>query len=562
MNFKRFALIGIFLMVLSSVASSAMVANSESWKDNSIVMAQSHFQDEEFHSVTSLSEGQLIEEMLPQNQSHTVYEPENGEAAVWENYANYLRNQGKTDISSSFLNWQESQYDYYSDVEDQVEGFIVLRPGFAVDTISVFPQITNADYWPIYYNGDRTERFLQSQASDKEVIFYGEFMEQPWRGLDSNYTILSEGSKTENNKALVRQLTTEFRKESAIVAGDSYLEKGFMKKGDPVIVADDLERTAQLIEDMRYSNIEIIGAENVNFGNSLEDRVGDDTTVIAKFGRRFTGASGLDSTYPIKQIPATPVTRQISVTSVKLDGQPDNQVELVFENEGTIDTMVNLSAVSFIGSEAGQEEIISNEKSLVLRPGKNATIDFNSSIGFDPQIAEISYTYTGNDGMNSRNYDVELVEAWESSDISLEGLYYSETEEKISIDLRNNGGSTAYAGAQIRDLRVINKSLNPVTDQVTEIQPEETATAYVDAYMSEEDIERNSNLDLAVTAGDASHTAKDLYELQNVELEVREGGIIVIVTQYGPYVLIILLVLLLLYLLKRRKEKEKYRGLK
>ena len=560
MNFKRLAVIGIFLMVLSGFASSAMVANSESWKDNSIVIAQSHFQDEEVHAVTSLSEGQLIEEMLLQNQSHTVYEPQDGEDAVWENYANYLRNQGKTDISSSFLNWQESQYDYYSDVEDQVEGFVVLRPGFAVDTISVFPQITNADYWPIYYDGDRTESFLQSQASDKDVIFYGEFMEQPWRGLDSNYSIISEGSKTENNKALVRQLTTEFRKESAIVAGDSYLEKGFMKKGDPVIVADDLEGTAQLIEDMRYSNIEIIGAENVNFGNNLEDRVGNDTTVIAKFGRRFTGAQGLDSTYPVKQIPATPVTRQVSVTSVKIDGQSANQVELVFENEGTIETMVNLSAVSFTGE--GGEEIISNEKSLVLRPGRNATIDFNSSIDFEPETAEISYTYTGNDGMNSRNYDVDIVDAWESSDISLEDLYYSETQEKIGIDLRNRGQSTTYAGAQIRDLRVINKSLNPVTDQVTEIQPGETATVYVDAYMSEEDIERNSNLDLALTAGDTSHTAKDLYELQEVELQVREGGIIVIVTQYGPYVLIVLLVLLLLYMLKRRKEKDKYRGLK
>ena len=562
MNFKRLAVIGIFLIVLSGVASSAMVANSESWKDNSIVIAQSHFQNEEVHAVTSLSEGQLIEEMLLQNQSHTVYEPQNSEDAVWENYANYLRNQGKSGISSNFLNWQESQYDYYSDVEDQVEGFVVVRPGFAVDTISVFPQITNADYWPIYYNGDDTEQFLQSEASDKDTIFYGEFIEQPWRGLDSNYTIISEGSKPENNKALVRQLTTDFRKESAIVAGDSYLEKGFMKKGDPIIVADDLEGTAQLIEDMRYSNIEVIGAENVNFGNNLEEEVGDDTTIIAKFGRRFTGAQGLDSTYPVKQIPATPVTRQVSVNSVKLDGESGNEIELVFENEGTIETMANLSAVSFLGTDAGDEEIISNEKSLVLRPDRNATIDFNASIGFEPQVAEVSFTYTGNDGMNSRNYDVENVDSWEASDISLENVYYSQPDKRIGVEISNQGESTTYAGAQIRDLRVINRSVNPVTDSVTEIQPGETATVYVDAYMSEEALERNSQVDVSVTSGDTVHTAKDLREFEQVEIQIREGGVLILITQYGPYVLIVLIVLLLLYMLKRRREKEKYRGLK
>ena len=560
MNFKRLAVISIFLMILSSVASSAMVANSESWKDNSIVIAQSHFQEEEVHAVTSLSEGQLIEEMLLQNQSHTVYEPQSSEDAVWENYANYLRNQGKTDVSSTFLNWQESQYDYYSDVEDQVEGFVVVRPGFAIDTISVFPQITNADYWPIYYDGEDTEEFLQSEASDKDVIFYGEYIEQPWRGLDSNYTIISEGSKPENNKALVRQLTTEFRQESAIVAGDSYLEKGFMKKGDPIIVADDLESTAQLIEDMRYSNIEVIGAENVNFGNNLEEEVGDDTTIIAKFGRRFTGAQGLDSTYPVKQIPATPISRQVSISSVKVDGASGNEVELVFENEGTIETMVNLSAVSFTGE--GGEEIISNEKSLVLRPGRNATIDFNTSIEFEPDNAEVSFTYTGNDGMNSRNYEVEDVEAWEASDLSLDSVYYSEPDERIGIELTNQGENTTYAGAQIRDLRVINRSVNPVTDTVTEIQPGETATVYVDAYMSEEALERNSELEIAVTAGDTRYTAKDLHEFEQVEVQIREGGVLILITQYGPYIVIVLIVLFILYMLKRRRDKKKYRGLK
>ncbi|WP_414838019.1 hypothetical protein ACK3SF_01305 [Candidatus Nanosalina sp. VS9-1] len=559
MNLKRLAIFSIFLVLLSGFATSALVSNSESWKDNSLVIARSHFEGEEVHAVTSLSEGQLIEEMLRDNRSHTVYEPENGDDAVWENYANYLRNEGKQDISSTFLNWQESQYDYYSDVEEEVEGIVVIRPGFAMDTLSVYPQIINGNYWPIYYNGDDTDRFLQRQASDKDVIFYGEYIEQPWRGLDSNYTIISEGSKEENNVRLVGRIAQEYDSESAIVAGDSYLEKGFMKKGDPIILGQSIEDTAQVIRALDVSTVEVIGAENVGFGNSLEDQVGDSTTIIAKFGRRFTGAQGLDSTYPVKQIPATPVVRDISVSSVKVSDS-GNMVELVFDNEGTIDTAINLSAVAF--SSGNQEELISRQDDIISRPGRNITIDFNSSIGFSPENAEVSFTYQGSEGISSRSFNVENVDSWAASEISLEDVYYSEPQERLAIEIRNQGENTTYVGAQIHDLKVINRSVNPTTDQIVEITPGDTETVYVDAYMSEEALERNNQLDLAVTAGDAVHTSKDLHSFEEVQLEVREGGVLVVIVQYGPYVVILLILLLLLYLIKKRRDQKKYRGLK
>lgn len=558
MNFKRLAVLCIFLALMSGFASATLVSNSEDWRDSSLVIARSHFEDEDMQAITSLAEGQLVQEMLLDNETHTVYEPEDAEESVWDNYANFLRNEGLDDINSEFIGWEESQYEFYDEFEDDIEGVVVVRPEFTMDTLSVFPKILNENYWPIYYDGENTEEFLQ--GIDKHTIFYGDYMEQPWKKLGEGHdsSIISEDSREANNRGLVREITNDHDKESAVIAGDSYLEKGYMTKGDPIILAKDLDRTAELVNDLDFESIEIIGGENVEFGDSLEDQVGDDTTVVAKFGRRFTGAPGLDSTYPVKQIPGEPITRDISVDSVKYSD--DGKVEVVFENEGTIETPINFSAVAL--SSGTDEDIISEEIDVVARPNRSTTVDVNASSGFDPETAEVSFGYEGSSGISSRNYNVENVESWAAPEVDLQDLYYDRHNEELSIELRNQGDEEAYASAQIYGLKLINKSLQPVTDDVVQIEPGSTETLSIDAYMSEEDIEANQDLRVAATVGDSENTSKDLYTFGTVQMETRDGGIIVIIVQYGPLLLLILLILALLYYLKKRREQKKYRGLK
>lgn len=561
MNFKRLAIISVLLILVSGFASSALVSNSESWKDNSLVIARSHFEDTEMHAVTSLSEGQLIEEMIRSNQQHTVYEPEDPERAVWENYANFLRNEGQDNVQASFIDWEESQYDFYNDLSSDIDGVVVVKPGFAMDTISVFPQIINQDYWPIYYNGDETDRFLRNMDNNDDVIFYGQYLEQPWRNLDENqnHTILSADSREENNRGLVRKITSENNRESAVVAADNYLEKGFMKKGDPILIARDVEQAASLLNDLDFTSIEIIGGENVQYGNDLQDRINENTTVIAKFGRRFTGAPGLDSTYPIKQIPATPLVRSISVESVKY-AEDTGTAEVVFTNEGTIETPVTFSAIAL--SSGVREEITSQNLEVVMRPDRNTTIDVNVSTPFTPETAEVSFGYEGSSGVASRTFNVDNTDTWESSDVTVEEAYYFEPDEEIRVDISNQGEDTVYADAQLVDLELLNKTVQPVTEEIVEIQPGDTETVSIDAYMSEQDIEQNNPVSVAVTVGDSRHTTRDLKQFEAVQLELREGGILLIIIQYGPILLIILLILALLYYIKKRRENKKYRGLK
>ncbi len=561
MRIRGLVILGIFVIGVSGFASADLVTNSEEWKDNSIVIAKSHFADEEVHAVTSLGEGQIISEMLLDNRSHTVYEPEDPDTAVWENFDNFLQNEGLQDVDSSPLDWQESQYEFYEEHQDDVEGIVVIQPDFTMDIISVFPQVVNADYWPIYYDGEDTQEFLESDLDDEEVIFYGEFLEQPWRTLPDNHDhrVLSEDSREQNNRGLVREVTENHDRESVIVAGDSYLERGFMKKGDPVILARDVDATANLINDLDFEAVEVIGGENVDFGDTLQDRISENTTVIAKFGRRFTGAEGLDSTFPVKQIPGEPIIRDISVDSVKY-AEDTETVEIVFENEGTIETPITFSAISLSGN--GGEEIISEDQEIVTRPDRKTTLHFNSSMDFDPQTAEVSFGYEGASGISSRSYQVETVDSWEASEIELESFYYHENAEEIHVEVANEGDENVYTGAHMLDLNLLDRTVQPVTDEVAEIEPGDSETLTVAAYMSEEDLEENNPLSLAVTAGDTVDTAQDLYLFEQTDMEVREGGVLVIIVQYGPILIILLLLLLLLYYLKRRRDKQKYRGLK
>jgi hypothetical protein len=551
---KKSAILLFAVLLFTAAGSSAVISNSNDWRDSSIALAYSHFTDENFHAVTSYSEANIVAAQVG-NTSHTVLESDD---PVWEGYEDKLRNEGAGDVTTRDMQWESSQYELYSDVEDQVEGFVVLEPGYGIDTISVFPKIVGGNYWPIYYDGESTESFLKGK--DKPVLFYGEILRQPWKKLEGEKKVIAEGTKERNNRRIVNDLFREFRSEEVMVTGDQFLEKGSLKKGNPIIVDQSVEQAAEIINRYDVSFVEVIGGANVNFGTSLENNLDDDITVIAKFGRKFTGVGGQGSTYPLKKIPVTPVERDISLQEVKFDRDNSGMTELVFSNDGTIPTMLNFTAVSL--ERGDRSRLVSNSESVLLRPERNTTIEFRSNLSFAPESSRVSFTYRGSSGLNDNQRPVRQVDESSLTEVELKDLYYYEPAEEIVLELENTGDEDAWFSGQVQGLQTMNRSVAALTEEQKQIEAGSSAKLRVSAYLTEEQREANSQVDVAVTYGESEGYAVDYRKFSNVNMSVKEATLADIAVTYGiPLIILLIIILLFLYFRRRKKMKKELRGL-
>lgn len=513
---NRLAVFGILLLVFSSFGASEVVVNSQDWRDNALAISYSHFTGQNVRMVTSLGEGQLISKSLSKNSTHTVFSSGN---PVWSDYSVYLENNGHT-VETRGINWSQDQYDLYSQVSDEVEGFVVVKPDYGFNTISVFPKVVNGDYWLLYYEGKETVEFLKGR--NKPVMFYGEYLDQPWLSLDTRTEVLSTGSMPKNNKKIVRRQFSRQGSDSVVIAGDSYIEKGFLKKGRPILLSQGLETTVQIIEEYNTSIVEVIGAENVNFGNSIKDRLGDQVSVIAKFGRKFTGLKGLQDTYPIKKFPVTQVRRNVTLENVSVDiGNGSDVLRMIYSNNGNIPVEVRFSAAELV-FENSQNQLVSQPREILVRPGASSAITVRANISSQPSEASVSFDYRGKTGLQTQDYPVYSTDI-QGAKVTLQDLYYVNPDDLLVAEVKNTGDSTVWVDAELKNLSILNRTEDVLPESRKRLASGEKKKLIYDVRLTDEQIQSNQRLDVNLYAG----SEEPLMErrISNVELRVSEQSI-------------------------------------
>jgi hypothetical protein len=532
---KKKTLVAVFLVLFVSAASSAVVVNSEDWRDNAMGMSYSHFQGEDVHMVTNLGEGKLIADMLEVNETHTVFE---SSQAAWPDYTNYLQNQN-VEADTREINWNESQYDLYSEVRENVSGFIVVKSGYGIDTISAFPKIIKSDYWLLYYEEDETVRFLEGK--NKPVVFYGKYLEQPWLKLNGQQEVINTGTKDSNNLEIVERMLRQTGETSVTAAGDSYIEKGFLKKGSPIIVNQGVSQTVEVLNDQNVSIIEVIGAENVNFGNTIKDNLGESITVIAKFGRRFTGVDGLQGTYPLKKLPVTPVERDISLDEVVLD-QENNTLRLVFSNRGNIPTALNFSAVQL--GDGTDSVLLSEFRRKKIRSGHSTAMNFETNDSSNVSTASVSFDYIGKTGLTTQNYDLNVSSIRETSEVSLVDLFYSRSDESLVMKVRNTGDRQVWVSGELESLEIFNRTETVLSENEVSVEPDSEKEIIFDVYLTEQQIQENGNLTVKLASGTSEKYSSSIDNYEEVDLTVREGLTGAFWRSTAPGIAVLLIILL------------------
>ncbi|MEF8880842.1 MAG: hypothetical protein V5A72_03360, partial [Candidatus Nanohaloarchaea archaeon] len=356
----------------------------------------------------------------------------------------------------------------------------------------------------------------------KPVMFYGEYYSQPWKELETETEVVSEGSKYDNNRKLMDSFSKE-DSESIMIAGDSYVEKGFMKKGSPILIGRNVDEAANLIQEKNSSVVEIVGAENVNFGNRIKDRLGEQVSVIAKFGRKFTGVEGLKGTYPIKKLSVKSIERNVNLESVEIDTNSNisDRIKLVFSNKGNIVTDTGFSAIELSADD--QIKLVSDSANLKIRPGENVTLDIETNISFEPSQAEVSFDYPGKTGLETQEYDVKLTEFEDKYDLDVRDVYYSKRSDSIVLKVQNNQEEPLWVGGQLDEINILNRTETVKSEDKTRIKHGDISEIEFGTKLDQEQIESNRKVNFTLLAGSDKDFSEQNIRFDSRNLEVREN---------------------------------------
>ncbi len=501
----------IALLLFMSTVKADIIVNSQDWRDVYLVILYAKFKGEDVHYILNLGETDILLKTLPKNETHTIFE--SARKPVIKNLKQFMRNYGFSIVSETIFNdYNDLQISLYSDIKNKTKGFIVINLNFGYDAISVFPLAVVEERWVLFYNrnyGDRILNLLKNEA-EKDVVFYGEFLSQPWKKIPNSYEVFYD-SPFERNKKIVERVWREVDGWVSIADG-SYIEKGFLIQGKPILlIRDSPQAITDFLKKLKVKVVEIIGPENVDFGYQIGDLSNGTIGVVAKIGRTFTGDPELRGKF--YTLPEKPVDVEIHDLRLEKILWNNREVILVLKNHGNVKEFFKISALRLIGKE---EYPVTDDKLHVIKPGETVSIPFYGNFS-SLREAEVFIIY-GNDKLIFRVknqttgkyfFSPKFYPASELKKPEIEGIFYDDSLEKLWIKVKNPNKRTIWMRAEIHNFTFLNKSII-LSSSTVKIPPGEGYIP-ISIYMDKEDMDVNKNLSILIFYGPSEDILTDSY---------------------------------------------------
>ncbi len=533
-----------FLFMLPS-ASADVIVNSQDWRDVYLVMLYAKFKGDDVHYILNLGETDILLKTLTKNETHIIFE--SAKKPVIKNLKQFLRNYGFSIVSESVFNdYNDLQISLYNEIKDKIKGFVVINPDFGYDAISVFPLAVTENRWVLFYNKNYETRIINLLKNEvkKDVVFYGEFLSQPWKKIPNFYEIIYE-PPFERNKIIVERVWNKVNGWISLSDGQ-YIEKGFLLQGKPILlIRDSPQAITDFLKKLKVKVVEIIGPENVDFGYQIRDLSNRTIGVVAKIGRTFTGDPELRGkfyTLPEKSV-------DIEIHDLRLEKilWNNREVILVLKNYGNVKEFFKISALRLIGKE---EYPVTDDKLHVIKPGETVSIPFYGNFS-SLREGEVFIVYGSeklvfrvkNQTTGKYFFSTQFYPAPELKKPEVEGIFYDDTIEKLWIKIRNPNNQPLWIRAEVHNFTFLNKSII-LSSPTVKIQEE--GYIPISVYMGREDIDVNKNLTVLIFYGENEDILSEIY-IYSQKKPIKPQRIdntlfiIVIVTAVFVFIVIVLI---------------------
>ncbi|HDI02875.1 MAG TPA: hypothetical protein ENF95_01935, partial [Candidatus Aenigmarchaeota archaeon] len=496
----------VTFLILVPVCRADVIANSYDWRDVYTVAIYSHYRGEDFHFVNSLGEAKILSMTLNKSKGHVIFESSSN--SVVKNLQNFLNLRGFEKISSeNFGDYKDLQFTLFGKLNN-LKGFVVINDEFGYDAISVAPYALTHDYWVLFYNPDTKKRVIDLLNShpDLPVIFYGEFLDRPWKKVKNTYNIIDEKNFFKNNMAILSLYVKESSVSNPwlIVTSGTYLDEGYILEKMPIaFTKENVEELINFLKASGINTVEIIGPESVNYGQLIREKSNRTIGVVARIGRTFTGASELrGKSFVLRTIPVDVPELNLKVENVYFD--TINKILILnITNKGNIDTYYYLNGM---GLFYGRREIFPefNTSMHVLPKHYSFSLPIKLNVSQPPERIELlglyGYEFPLENYFDSKPYNVTPIELRDNSDLKIVSVWYDATSEKFKISLKNLGSAPVWAYGEITNFYLMGLNRTFFFKGI-EIKPQETKELSLDVHLEEEDLKANKDLKVTIYYG-------------------------------------------------------------
>ena len=566
---KKFCLLISVIFLLLPLAQADLIANSYDWRDVYTIMIYSHYLNRTFHFVNNLGEAEILSMTLHKHQHQKIFESKTN--SVVKNFQKFLHLRGFSSLSTEyFTDYKTLQFDLYRRVNERIKGFIVVNDRFGYDAISVTPYALINNYWVFFYSPQIEYHLVSLLNSErKPVIFYGEFFTKPWVDLHTNYTVINRNSFMGNNKAILELLAkqTNLSKSWLVVCNGKYLGEGYLLEKMPVTFTEQpVDFVVNWCEKNGVRLVEVVGPENVRFGQSILDSSNRTIGVVVRAARTFTGSSLLrGKKFVLRMLPVDEPTASIQIGEIYYN-IPSKSLIINIKNNGNIGTYYYLSG---IGTFYGEKESFPFYVPVLhyLPAGKEVSISIPLNLSEVPEKVELlllyGYEFPLKKYGETTIFNVTKDLTVDNSSIQLVSLYYDYYRHKLSLVLENNGSVPTNCFGEVYDFNFLGEN-RTLFFGPAKIDSGKTITLSLPIRLEQSDLFNNSKLVVRIYYGENSNKMmKQLTETVSiVQKKSPLTALVVFVSENKTIIIcsvstIVLIILILIVLKKKRKSKRK-----
>ncbi|NMJ76842.1 hypothetical protein GLU64_00300 [Nanohaloarchaea archaeon] len=553
---SRYSFLVLAVIVLSSLGSSAVVANSQDWVG---VQAGMQYADDvgEDPYFTRTGDGEAVINDLPIGSDVTLLQ--STENAFLPNLDAQIRTR---DYSLNETVAFDSTLEL---IPEDVQNYVVISSDRPSDVIVAGPLANSIDGWVVVVD-DNVDAVTDEIEDANQVIKVGNFERSTNEALEPFVTeSITAGNRFELSNQVADRVLENTGTESVKLSGGRFLESSMFTESNPVLLTGS-NSLAEETRDYAVNNSEIdgavaIGAEMATVAEELDDQadsVGDDISIFVKYGQATPGGSRQVQALSLFPLPESDMDivitsaqyvpeQELFLATLRNPSDTDGFVRnsIVINNSGQIEATLEDQSPRFI--PAGSTQVFRYNLSITEQEALSSQAEFTTSFGTDEGNLNTFVESTEENVFGPpRILPISTVSIDDNTQADIEAVSFDRSENRFNVTL-NNTQEQSFARISIRNVNVdgLNTTISSPLEQIAASSAE---NILLRANLSRDDIRETDQITVNTRYGERESFLINT-DTATARLEVSDSGQSFIQENTVIIVLVVLVALLIAYLI-------------
>lgn len=548
-----FFLAFLFLRIASAQDFTYIISNSEDWRDvySSIIYASFEGVGSDF--LVSTAHGNILLNGISKGNKIRVLSSSDNPFVF--NYPDTIKSKGFAGVDE--INAKNLNLELIKSLSD-INNFVIVGNSYGYNAIAVAPYAIKSKSWVFFADRANIAEIdsIISSRNAKKIIIYGT-LDREVKNTLAKYTpqIIDNGDKFKDNIDITKEYLKINPTKQLILTNGEFIEKEIMSGTEPILFTGKENVPEQIADYLKNSDFEVgvlIGNELVGAATNIRRTTG--ISVIVKFARSsripaggVSVVEGLDLFY----LP-TP-TLKLDLYSVKYN-RASSQLEVTYKSESNVPAYFK-GTISLIYEN--EKKKVGDIEPIFIAQNSFKTVTYSGlNINSDSIEAEV-YTLYGEttislDMILQKTLKVDIVNVIDQCNIDVESIKYSKQKKSFILKVNNKAYVECWANAELSNLIIEGTKSTIGSEGAVKISPKKSQDIVIKQEMSDEDLGKNSFVDVIVNYGEKEDSLvkmfKGRFELKIESLSILTYAIIALA--------IAILVLIIIIIILKRREKN------